>query len=38
MTQLRTGDLFASRFVIDGTGGSGGMGTIYRAVGTARNC
>jgi serine/threonine protein kinase/tetratricopeptide (TPR) repeat protein len=32
MTQLHTGEVFANRFEIDRLAGSGGMGTVYRAL------
>ncbi len=32
MTQLHTGEVFANRFEIDRPAGSGGMGTVYRAL------
>ena len=32
MSILRPGSVFANRFAIDRIAGSGGMGTVYRAV------
>jgi len=36
MKQLLSGDIFANRFEIDRTAGTGGMGTVYRAKKTSR--